>query len=345
MFLNKNIWKFWSSDTILPFFRAVDPSKSKVASKCLSRDQNQLNMKKLKVNAQVTATTSFIEMSINIAYIIFVWYNKGTTFSSLIVGMISYQIILPYVFLMNTSHNKNRIVELGWKNVLMNIIGRPDNSVEPNEEMGNDKHESQASKLKKKRKSSMPPTVNNKTYISVISSNALQSNLLKDDSPSQSTSYEKRYVPEDQVKHIISSMIRCANDEEIYIEYFKKLVDFQDCRKKGTVYSDVAKEDIFSCACSPTNHSSRKPSRRKGNYSGTLRTQRSVQKDRNIICNKQPLDTNSVNRLGLKGQLKYRVTMRTEILKRLNDSSFKEDTHHNFIEKLIDLEETFVQEC
>ena len=244
-------------------------------------------------------------MVINITYIIFLWYNKGTTFSSLIVGMISYQIILPYVFLMNTSHNKNRIVEFGWKNVLMNIIGRPSNSVEPNEQMPKDKHESEALELEKMRKSSRIPSDNNKTYISVISSNALQSNLLKDDSPSQSTSYEKRYVPEDQVKHIISSMIRCANDEEIYIEYFKKLVDFQECRKKGTVYSDVAKEDIFLSACSAT----------------------------------------SIPRLSLKGELKDRVIMRTEILKGINGSPFEDDTHHNFIEKLIDLEENFVQEC
>jgi hypothetical protein len=323
----------------------VDPSKSKVASKCLSRDQNQLNMKKLKVNAQVTATTSFIEMSINIGFIIFVWYNKGTSYSSLTAAMISYFIILPYVFLMNTSHNKNRIVELGWKNVLMNVIGRPDNSVEPNEEMGNDKHESQASKLKKKRKSSMPPTDNNKTYISVISSNALQSNLLKDDSPSQSTSYEKRCVPEDQVKNIISSMIRCANDEEIYVEYFKKLVDFQDCQKKGTVYSDVAKEDIFLSACSPTNDFTKRPSRREGMHSASSSTELSVHNDQIFVCNKQPLDTNSINRKSLKEELKDRVTIRTEIMKRIIDSTFKDDYQHNFIEKLIDLEETFVQEC
>ena len=35
--------------------------------------------------------------------------------------------VLPYSFLMNTSHNKNRIVEHGWKNVLNDILGRPQN--------------------------------------------------------------------------------------------------------------------------------------------------------------------------------------------------------------------------
>ena len=32
-------------------------------------------------------------------------------------------VISPYVFLMNTSHNKHRIVESGWKNVIKNSIG------------------------------------------------------------------------------------------------------------------------------------------------------------------------------------------------------------------------------
>ena len=34
---------------------------------------------------------------------------------------------------MNTSQNKNRIIELGWKNVLKNIIGLFNNSVESSE--------------------------------------------------------------------------------------------------------------------------------------------------------------------------------------------------------------------
>ena len=33
-------------------------------------------------------------------------------------------VILPYVFLMNTSHNKNRVIEHGWTNVFNNILGR-----------------------------------------------------------------------------------------------------------------------------------------------------------------------------------------------------------------------------
>ena len=38
-------------------------------------------------------------------------------------------LLLPYAFLMNTSHNKNRIVEYGWKNVFGNLIMKLNNSV------------------------------------------------------------------------------------------------------------------------------------------------------------------------------------------------------------------------
>ena len=38
-----------------------------------------------------------------------------------ILFMILYLIILPYAFLMNTSHNKNQIIEHGWINVVKNM--------------------------------------------------------------------------------------------------------------------------------------------------------------------------------------------------------------------------------
>ena len=37
--------------------------------------------------------------------------------------MITYLILLPCAFLMNTSHNKRRVIEHGWENVLRNTFG------------------------------------------------------------------------------------------------------------------------------------------------------------------------------------------------------------------------------
>ena len=41
---------------------------------------------------------------------------------SLTLNMILFHIILPYAYLANTSHNKDRIVKEGWENVLKNIF-------------------------------------------------------------------------------------------------------------------------------------------------------------------------------------------------------------------------------
>jgi hypothetical protein len=107
----------------------MDPSHNKVASKCLSDDANRINMKNVRVNAQVRAMLSLLEVSATVAGSIFVFHNKGRTLLTLILGIIVYDILLPHAFLMNTSENKNRVIEFGWKNVLKNILGISNYSV------------------------------------------------------------------------------------------------------------------------------------------------------------------------------------------------------------------------
>jgi hypothetical protein len=269
---------------------------------------------------------------------------------------------------MNTSHNKNRIAEFGWKIVLYNLIGRPNNSVEPNEITPKDKHESQVAKQEKSKKNS---NIENgtSTFISIISSPALQSNILEDCSLSQSTSSGKKSVPRNhgakkdvhaafdinalieqdhnynKVQKIIFMMINCANDEIMYLEYFKKLVDVQDSRKKGTVHSDVEIDDGLLSNCAASNHSTRRPLRGKGKYCRSSRTQLSIQKDHIKIYNEPQPGRNNNNGLTLRGKKKDRVTMRREIINKITTSSFKDETHCNLIEKLIDLEEGFIQKC
>ena len=70
-------------------------------------------MKKILVNAQVTSVISFLEFSTMVLYTVIIKLNKGTSFYSLIYAMAVYDVLLPYAFLMNTSHNKTRVVSLG----------------------------------------------------------------------------------------------------------------------------------------------------------------------------------------------------------------------------------------
>ena len=74
---------------------------------------------------------AMLEFCCNLFYIIFLGLiSKKTTFGTLITVMCTYLVILPYFFLMNTPHNKNRIVDVGWKNVLRNIFRGTTTSIE-----------------------------------------------------------------------------------------------------------------------------------------------------------------------------------------------------------------------
>ena len=78
----------------------------------------------MRVNAQITAVTSILEIAGNIVqWAIWILITKFVGLGSLIQSILLYFVVLPYVFLMNSSHNKNRIIEDGWINVLKNAIG------------------------------------------------------------------------------------------------------------------------------------------------------------------------------------------------------------------------------
>ena len=78
---------------------------------------------KLMVNLQITAMLAIFEFTYSLAYmLLFRYYSKGSSFATLIQGMALYLVFLPFSFLMNTTHNKYRIVEIGWKNVFKNIV-------------------------------------------------------------------------------------------------------------------------------------------------------------------------------------------------------------------------------
>ena len=80
-------------------------------------------MKRLRVSAQVTAMATIIEVLGNLTFmVIWIFISKFADFSTLVTGMALYFVILPYVFLMNTSQNKAQIVEEGWIPIFKNIF-------------------------------------------------------------------------------------------------------------------------------------------------------------------------------------------------------------------------------
>ena len=88
----------------------------------------------MKVNAHVTAVTSILE-SIGLLIIFITWgvITKSSGYATLIQATLLYFIVLPYVFLMNTSENKARIIEDGWFNVIKNVVTIGYSSPRPSE--------------------------------------------------------------------------------------------------------------------------------------------------------------------------------------------------------------------
>ena len=99
------------------------------AGNLLNDETNTANMKKLKVNAQVTAINTLAEMTFTVTYIIILAIMRGNNFYVFMYIQFFSSILFPFTFLSNTSENKDRILEVGWKNVVKNIIDNIKNQI------------------------------------------------------------------------------------------------------------------------------------------------------------------------------------------------------------------------
>ena len=120
-----------------------------VPSDAINDNTIQLNMRRLKINAQISATTSILEFAFNLLFIIIVGYYKGTNHIGLIAAITIYDIILPFALLANTSHNKNRVIESGWKNAVKNVIGFSNIASEENSRSSNETEGTSTSTVQK----------------------------------------------------------------------------------------------------------------------------------------------------------------------------------------------------
>ena len=93
----------------------------------LSNESQIRNAKNVRVNAQVTAVVTVLEvvgaLPIVITHLLitrlgFRWFDDVR----ITLFMMLHFVILSYAFLMNTTSNKNRIIEEGWMNVLKNMV-------------------------------------------------------------------------------------------------------------------------------------------------------------------------------------------------------------------------------
>ena len=101
----------------------MDPSQNEIAAQFVPDNVSNQNMKRMKVNVQVTAVTTLLE-AMGCLLVLCTWTlsAKFAGYGTLIPSMLLYLVLLPYAFLMNTTQNRHRIIEEGWINVLKNIF-------------------------------------------------------------------------------------------------------------------------------------------------------------------------------------------------------------------------------
>ena len=84
------------------------------------------NIRKVQVNAQVTFAIYILE-TVALASVAILWFAIGKIELSTTLSFVSFYVVLPYTFLMNTPHNKNLITEHGFLNTIRNAIQMPCN--------------------------------------------------------------------------------------------------------------------------------------------------------------------------------------------------------------------------
>ena len=324
------------------FFRQVNPSTSR-ASKLLSDTTNKINRKKLRINAQVTAIISVLEIvSMMTSVMIVGLLTRANTAGTIIIGLSVYFILLPRAFLMNTSHNKNRIVEYGWKNVFMNFLGIANKQSKATREYqsntASNKFESNnvskelkvedvesvempssselgiqdatpdlvspgPSNISKPKQTDLPST----SIANDASSTSKQSNENIDEEEIRTLEVNKAMV-EDAKRRLVNKQIyhmkNSLDDEKKYIFYFRQLISVQEDTKKGKNASNITLESYFS---------------NKKQYNTTIRKKCSKKQSQSIKNSQRVSKQEIANVVNNVNETSSRTILNDDFAKKLNE--------------------------
>ena len=350
------------------FLRQINPKTNKTVAECLSEDVNKYNMMKVRVNAQVKAIVSFIEGSAQLAYIVILYFTIRTSFGTLLIQSMLYLVILPYFSLMNTSYNKDRIIENGWMGVVKNLwSGKVFNRTQT-EDVTSSRSSIDA---QKGVKLSSRKNVNaGQNGIFTTTSSALEQNkdrkiLLSDQLPSDSVPSTSKgskldfkhhlFIPvpsenrlEEQNQNSASSidtillkMMQNTHEEDKYIRSFKQLVEHVYSFDQTPKYPGLQFQD-GSLPNSVPDISYQQRNKR----CNRKRSNQSVTASNEISRSKMMLDATELTIQCSKNYLEqhknHRKTFRDNILKEIRSCAIDDDKKKLLIEELIDKEESYV---
>ena len=294
------------------------------------------------------------------------WLTVRTSYATLLQIMTLYMVFLPYSFLMNTSHNKYRVVEHGWKNVLRNLLGRKSGTTQCDDRKSNVRYkvrqrfnESQKNPedkcVLKIFTTRLSANITDPNRIIVLSTPALlceKQSTSKGHNATNKTPYSSSTSSintlhqndneESISKTLVLKMIEHINDEEIYIEHFKNLVTHRYNGKNGTITSEFHLEKHLFPNCVPDDEMPDINPNGKRKQSKQSMSKSSKRRQSEIVMNVKDID-------GLGRRNKYlrkkhdRIAIRGGLLNQIINSNEKDDMYNSLIEELINVEENFVE--
>ena len=107
-------------------FRQVEPSPNNHAVNSLAEEIQKRNVRRLKINANVTFCIWVLEWIAFITCLI-LWAIGSTTKIDVFLEVVVLwtYVILPHTYLMNTAHNKDRIIDQGLISTIKNALDLP----------------------------------------------------------------------------------------------------------------------------------------------------------------------------------------------------------------------------
>ena len=288
-------------------------------------------MRKVKVNAQVTAMISLSEI-VGFLIISIICISAQSATIGVILFPLLQNIILPYAFLMNTQENKHRIVEMGWVNVLRNTfnkefifsISNNSNNVKRIKRKQNEKELDIFIVSKNIQNAShivtSPPfqngtlaeySVNVVMYDKQCTSNDINEidnkernteKVLNSSSNSGEESVQSETVNLIYRKELLSNLILNTNEESVYLGFFTRLLHFEQDH-------NMEKTDV-----------------------------------EDFIVIHQEFIKDKASRLLMKGNRRYRMEKRKDMIKKLQSFVINESQYQETFQNFLNMEEEFLDD-
>ena len=310
--------------------------------------------------------TTLIELIGGVTFVIHLYLKKGTSSCTLLHAVVIKCGVMPYAFLMNTSHNKNRIVEKGWKNVLINIVNHPALA-----SFAKDAKETTSSNTKEKTHTPNEPDelqISKKKVIFEISSSenevesiAIQKSLedlpcsSKEDWIKNSMDETNDEFPILDIKRLgkqkyiefmsyklAKKLEKGLEDEKLYIEAFKNLLEFTENCKQDKLLSENELETSSAIAYTCNKEFSKRKSKKKCNkHPSEVRLSSFYEDDNSKNINLESGSPRDSKNTRIK-EYEFRLTKRKEIVVELLQSCKENEKFNRILDQIIDIEESFV---